>query len=60
MTAETTTVITCTCKVCKGRSARVRGTDDGMSRTLIHNMVCLAHGPLAGAGNAKKFGPWAV
>lgn len=67
MTAtEPTTVITCDCKVCSGRNARVRGdgTHNGkpMTRTMRHNLVCLAHSPvgqqLARTASGQRFGPW--
>lgn len=61
---DTTTVITCDCKVCNGQSARVRGegTFEGKpyTRTMIHNMVRMAHSPLSRTRSARDFGPWAV
>jgi hypothetical protein len=58
-----TTVITCTCTVCNGLSARIRGEVTGSPKTKatkIHNLVGIAHSPLAKSASAQRFGPWAV
>ena len=64
MTETQTTVITCTCRVCNGLSARIRGNGTIGGRkatpTAIHNMVRIAHGPLAKAASTQANGPWAV
>lgn len=49
MTETQTTIIECGCKVCKGRKAEVRGDGSGMTAVKAHNLVQLAHSPLAGA-----------
>jgi|GEM_PF-1654813 hypothetical protein len=54
----TTQVIECDCSVCQGRKAEVRGSER-YSSTAVHNIVQLAHSPLARAASAKQFGPWA-
>lgn len=58
-TAETT-VITCTCTVCNGQQARIRGNGAGITPTKAHNLVRVAHSPLAKAASTVRFGPWAV
>jgi hypothetical protein len=64
-TDERETVIACSCAVCDGRRARVRG--DGvtyggtpLTLTVRHNLVALAHGPLARAASVRAHGPWAA
>jgi hypothetical protein len=52
-----TQTITCDCKVCKGKSAKVRGSRRYMP-TMIHNLVGIAHSPLARAASAQRSGPW--
>ena len=37
----------------------MKGTEP-QDRTTIHNLVLLAHGPMARAESVQKFGPWAV
>lgn len=59
MTTTETQVITCDCKVCGGKSARMKGTDP-QDPTTIHNLVGLAHSPMAQAESVQRFGPWAV
>lgn len=59
-----TTTITCDCKIHQGKSANVRGdgTHDGKpyTKTMVHNLVALAHSPLAKAQSVQRFGPWPV
>lgn len=59
-----TTKITCDCKVCNGMAATVRGdgTRDGkpLTPTMVHNLVRIAHSPMARSASAQKFGPWAA
>ena len=60
---ETTVLITCDCTVCKGKSARIGGEVTGgpkIKATKIHNLVQIAHSPLARTASAQRFGPWAV
>lgn len=60
---QATVLITCDCTVCNGLSARVRGEVTGSPKskaTKVHNLVRLAHSPLAKSGSAQQFGPWAV
>lgn len=65
MTQTETHIITCTCRVCGGRQARLADapvTADGkpLSATAVHNIVCLAYSPLAKARSVREHGPWAV
>lgn len=59
-----TTVVTCNCKVCNGMSARMRGAGTVAGKkatpTAIHNIVRMAHSPLARSASAQQFGPWPV
>jgi len=52
-----TQTITCNCKWCEGKSARVRGTQH-YTPTMVHNLVGIAHSPLARAASAQRSGPW--
>jgi hypothetical protein len=38
------------------------GTHDGkpLTKTMVHNLVRIAHSPMARSASAQKFGPWAV
>ncbi|MGD0287406.1 MAG: hypothetical protein ABSC31_13700 [Acidimicrobiales bacterium] len=49
--------ITCNCKVCKGKSAKVRGAQK-YTPTMVHNLVGVAHSPLARAASTQQWGPW--
>jgi hypothetical protein len=60
-----TAIITCNCSTCNGLSARVKGdgtTAGGkkITATAIHNLVRMAHSPLAKAASTQANGPWAV
>lgn len=62
-----TILITCTCKVCGGKTARVREAlreevtgESKNARTVRHNMVMLAHSALGRAASVRTFGPWAA
>ena len=62
-----TITITCDCGVCDGLAAKVRAGaeatvsgDSKDARTTRHNLVRLAHGPLARAQSVRDHGPWAV
>lgn len=64
-TTTQTTIIGCDCTVCAGRQAEISG--DGVTygtvkvtRTVRHNLVALAHGPLGRAASVREHGPWAV
>jgi hypothetical protein len=61
MTTEqpATQVITCDCSWCKGKSAKVRGSET-YTPTMIHNLVGVAHSPLARAASSRRWGPWPV
>jgi hypothetical protein len=54
-----TSIISCDCSVCQGRKAEVRGNPQ-LNAVKRHNLVALAHSPLAASASGRKFGPWPI